>query len=157
MKPEEAIEELNHELLIRKCLIEEVNSFICDCDVDDDEYDDEKEQFEIGLTRYKKEKEVIEMAISAIKELQQYHEIGTVEECRKAAEKQKPKKPKLNYKPRFLGKATYTCPKCGNCCLEEFANERQNNNYCWDCGQAIRWDENLEETENEQIKFGVLL
>lgn len=86
-----------------------------------------------------------------------YREIGTVEECRKAAEKQKPKKPKLNYKPRFLGKATYTCPKCGNCCLEEFANERQNNNYCWDCGQAIRWDENLEETENEQIKFGVLL
>lgn len=56
MKPEEAIEELNHELLILKCLIEEVNSFICDCDVDDDEYDDEKEQFEIGLTRYKKEK-----------------------------------------------------------------------------------------------------
>lgn len=122
----------------------------------------------------------IDYAISAIKELQMYKdnklclvpedvysrqcceldaykEIGTVEECRKAAEKQKPKKPKLNYKPRFLGKATYTCPKCGNCCLEEFANERQNNNYCWDCGQAIRWDENLEETENEQIKFGVLL
>ena len=90
-------------------------------------------------------------------ELEQYRAIGTVEECRKAVEKQKPKKPKLNYKPRFLGKATYTCPKCGNCCLEEFANERQNNNYCWDCGQAIRWDENLEETENEQIKFGVLL
>ena len=89
MTPEEAIEELNHELLILKCLIEEVNSFICDCDVDDDEYDDEKEQFEISLTRYKKEKEVIEMAISAIKELQQYHEIGTVEECRKAAENKK--------------------------------------------------------------------
>ena len=96
-------------------------------------------------------------AISALQEIQQYREIGTVEECREAVEKQKPKKPKLNYKPRFLGKATYTCPKCGNCCLEEFANERQNNNYCWDCGQAIRWDENLEETENEQIKFGVLL
>lgn len=150
MKPEEAIEELNHELLILECLIEEVNSFICDCDVDDDEYDDEKEQFEISLTRYKKEKEVIEMAISAIKELQQYREIGTVEECREAREKQNPKKPKLNYKPRFLGKATYTCPKCGNCCLEEFANERQNNNYCWDCGQAIRWDENLEGMEDER-------
>lgn len=88
MKPEEAIEELNHELLILECLIEEVNSFICDCDVDDDEYDDEKEQYEISLTRYKKEKEVIEMAISAIKELQQYHEIGTVEECRKAVKEE---------------------------------------------------------------------
>ena len=82
-------------------------------------------------------------------ELERYKAIGTVEECRKAVEKQKPKKPKLNYKPRFLGKATYTCPKCGNCCLEEFANERQNNNYCWDCGQAIRWDENLEGMEDE--------
>lgn len=84
MKPEEAIEELNHELLILECLIEEVNSFICDCDIDDDEYDDEKEQYEISLTHYKKEKEVIEMAISALKEIQQYHEIGTVEECREA-------------------------------------------------------------------------
>lgn len=79
-------------------------------------------------------------------ELLQYREIGTVEECRGAVEKQKPK---LNYKPRFLGKATYTCPKCGNCCLEEFANERQNNNYCWDCGQAIQWDENLEGMEDD--------
>lgn len=84
----------------------------------------------------------IEEAIKALEEVQQYRKIGTVEECRKAVEKQKPKKPKLNYKPRFFGKATYTCPKCGNCCLEEFANERQNNNYCWDCGQAIQWDEN---------------
>lgn len=88
MKPEEAIERLNHELLIRECLIEEVNSFICDCDVDDDEYDDEKEQYEISLTRYKKEKEVIEMAISAIKELQQYRKIGTVEACREAVKEE---------------------------------------------------------------------
>ena len=93
-------------------------------------------------------KESLKTAISALEEIQQYREIGTVEECREAVGKQKPKKPKLNYKPRFLGKATYTCPKCGNCCLEKFANERQNNNYCWDCGQAIQWD-NLEGTEDE--------
>ena len=89
----------------------------------------------------------VEYCTKAIKEIHKYRAIGTVEECREAVEKQKPKKPKLNYKPRFLGKATYTCPKCGNCCLEEFANERQNNNYCWDCGQAI--DENLEGMEDE--------
>lgn len=94
-------------------------------------------------------KDAAVVAIKALEEIQQYREIGTVEECREAVEKQKPKKPKLNYKPRFLGKATYTCPKCGNCCLEEFANERQNNNYCWDCGQAIQWDENLEGMEDE--------
>ena len=78
-----------------------------------------------------------EVAITALKEIQQYREIGTVEECREAVEKQKPKKPRLNYKPKFFGRATYTCPRCGNCCLEEFANERQNNRYCWDCGQKI--------------------
>ena len=33
--------------------------------------------------------EDMEMAISALKEIQQYREIGTVEECRKAVEKQK--------------------------------------------------------------------
>lgn len=149
MTPEEAIEELNHELLILKCLIEEVNSFICDCDVDDDEYDDEKEQFEISLTRYKKEKEVIEMAISAIKELQQYHEIGTVEECRKAAEKQKPKKPDIYTDTRnmvdlhgnvYAEQANvYLCPTC-----ESFIGYVGNNifHYCPVCGQAI--DENLE-------------
>lgn len=92
--------------------------------------------------------EALEMAITALKEIQQYREIGTVEECQEAVEKQKPKKPRLNYKPKFFGKATYTCPKCGNICLEKFANERQNNNYCWDCGQAIQWD-NLEGTEDE--------
>ena len=85
--------------------------------------------------------EVRDIAIFALKEIQQYREIGTVEECRKAVEKQKAKKPRLNYKPKFFGKATYTCPRCGNCRLEEFANERQNNRYCWDCGQAINWEE----------------
>ena len=79
----------------------------------------------------------LSMAITALKEIQQYREIGTVEECRKAVEKQKAKKPRLNYKPKFFGRATYTCPRCGNCCLEEFANEHQNNRYCWDCGQKI--------------------
>lgn len=33
--------------------------------------------------------EMCDMAISALKEIQQYREIGTVEECREAVEKQK--------------------------------------------------------------------
>lgn len=35
----------------------------------------------------------IEEAVKALKEIQQYREIGTVEECREAVEKQKAKKP----------------------------------------------------------------
>lgn len=34
----------------------------------------------------------MDMAIEALKEIQQYREIGTVEECRKAVEKQKNRK-----------------------------------------------------------------
>ncbi len=84
-----------------------------------------------------KYKMAMKTAIKALEEVRQYREIGTVEECREAVEKQKEKKPRRNYKPKFFGRATYTCPRCGNCCLEEFANERQNNRYCWDCGQKI--------------------
>lgn len=150
MTLEEAIEELNHELLILECLIEEVNSFICDCDVDDDEYDDEKEQCEISLTRYKKEKEVIEMAISAIKELQQYREIGTVEECREATEKQKAKKLiPINYKEyidkvsnaEFLEDA-YWCPSC--------KTYLRSGRYCNGCGQKLNWKEKWRRRKNER-------
>lgn len=145
MKPEEAIEELNHELLIRECFIEELNSFICDCDVDDDEYDDEKEQCEISLTRYKKEKEVIEMAISAIKEIEQYREIGTVEECRRSVEKQNPTKPEI-YTDTVqtingsFQRDVFECPVCG----EYICNaEDEIPRYCCSCGQK------LEECEGE--------
>lgn len=86
-------------------------------------------------------RKVIALSEEDAQNWEDYKKIGTVEECWEAMEKQKAKKPKLNYKSKFFGKATYTCPKCGNACLEKFANERQNNNYCWDCGQAIRWEE----------------
>lgn len=42
-----------------------------------------------------KEIETFDMATAALKEIQQYREIGTVEECRKAVKKQKPKKPRF--------------------------------------------------------------
>ena len=44
----------------------------------------------------------LQYCITALKEIQQYREIGTVEECREAVEKQKPKKPHRNYK-KFSG------------------------------------------------------
>lgn len=82
----------------------------------------------------------LDIAIKALEEIQQYRAVGSVEECWEAVEMRKEKKPKLNNK-RFLGKDTYTCPRCGNVCLTKYANERQNNNFCWDCGQAIDWSE----------------
>lgn len=64
---------------------------------------------------------------------------GTVEECRAAVEKQKPKKPHRNYK-KFSG---LWC-KCG-----WYLGQKQclDIKYCPNCGQAI--DENLEGMEDE--------
>ena len=83
--------------------------------------------------------QALTMAISVLKEIQQYREIGTVEECREAVEKQKPKKPHRNYK-KFSG---LWC-KCG-----WYLGQKQclDIKYCPNCGQAI--DENLEGMEDE--------
>ena len=44
---------------------------------------------------YQMLRESLDMAIKALEEIQQYREIGTVEECREASEKQKSKKMRL--------------------------------------------------------------
>lgn len=99
--------------------------------------------------------EDMEMAIAALKEIQQYREIGTVEECREAVEKQKPKKPKdsLKINPVIDGNGAYVdadmtvyllCPNCG----ELVGIDEDIDRFCHECGQAIQWD-NLEGTEDE--------
>ena len=68
-----------------------------------------------------------------------YKQVGTVEECREAVEKQKPKNIEK------IREGEYCCPKCYTVyddCIFEY-------DYCINCGQAIQWDEDLEETEDE--------
>ena len=81
----------------------------------------------------------LQYCITALREIQQYREIGTVEECREAVERQKPKKPHRNYK-KFSG---LWC-KCG-----WYLGQKQclDIKYCPNCGQAIA--ENLEGMEDE--------
>lgn len=69
--------------------------------------------------------------------------IGLYETAIKALEKQLPKRPRENGMSDGLIKKTkyYTCQTCGNCLLTEMMNERQNTNYCWDCGQRLDWSE----------------
>ena len=76
---------------------------------------------------YQMLREVLDMAISALKEIQQYREIGTVEECREAREKQKAKRPK------HIWDGTTECPECAKRLLRHY-------DFCPDCGQAIQWD-----------------
>ena len=86
----------------------------------------------------------LETAISALIEIQQYREIGTVEECWEAVEKQKPKKPKdsLKINPVIDGNGAYVDADttvyllCQNC--EELVGIEENcDNYCRECGQKI--------------------
>lgn len=104
---------------------------------------------------YQMLRESLDMAIIALKEIQQYREIGTVEECRKAMEKQKPKAPKdsIKIKPVIDENGAYVdadvtvyllCPNCG----EMVGIDENVDKFCHECGQAIQWD-NLEGTEDE--------
>ena len=90
--------------------------------------------------------EVRDMAISALKEIQQYREIGTVEECRDAAEKQTQKKCAIDSCPDHTH---YKCPSCGQIELSiykhGFPRLGRITKYCENCGQAI--DENSEGME----------
>lgn len=83
-------------------------------------------------------------AISALQEIQQYRAIGTVEECREAVEKRKPKKPRdIEYDYSY-----FICPTCGEGIY--VSDNFESHKFCLNCGQAIRCpDENLEGMEDE--------
>lgn len=86
--------------------------------------------------------EMCDMAISALKEIQQYREIGTVEECRKAVEKQTPKKCVEDSCPDHTH---YKCPSCGQIELSiykhGFPRVGRIKKYCENCGQALRQED----------------
>ena len=71
-------------------------------------------------------------------ELEQYREIGTVEECREAMEKQKPKKP--DYEGDGYDQDgniiydTWICPNCGKRYEVDYGDYK----HCSNCGQRIK-------------------
>ena len=87
--------------------------------------------------------EIYKMAISALKEIQQYREIGTVEECREAREKQTQKVLK------FYGDGEEGLLLCPNCNGDVWDLMDCGFDFCPYCGQAIQWGENLEGMEDE--------
>lgn len=79
---------------------------------------------------------VMDMAIQALEEIQQYRSIGTVEEFKALKEKAEPKKPII--KPWSDAR----CPSC-NCSLSEslgdgYYQHFTSLNIC-DCGQKLDW------------------
>ena len=83
-------------------------------------------------------REAARVAIEALKEVQQYREIGTVEECREAVERQKPKKCIID---SCSDHAHYKCPSCGQIELSiykhGFPRLGRITKYCENCGQAL--------------------
>ena len=66
---------------------------------------------------------LIDIAIKALEEVQQYRAIGTPEECREAVEKMKPKKTAME------AIKVHICPVCGFSGIYD---------YCGNCGQRVK-------------------
>lgn len=89
----------------------------------------------------------IEEAIEALKEIQQYREIGIVDECREAKEKQIP----IPVKNRTIMRDFYghpysirgDCPKCGSKALMSTLTD-----YCNACGQHLKRSDPEEKCES---------
>ena len=95
------------------------------------------------ITGYLEKKTVFAMAISAIKEVQQYREIGTVEECQEAVEKQKSGKIEYGTNAVFNnGFGHYRMGKCPIC--DSRYNSNDEINYCSKCGKKLDWSEENE-------------
>lgn len=71
------------------------------------------------------------------KRLKEYETIGTIEECREARERQKPKIPNIwgeGYDEESnLVYDMYNCPNCG----KSYEVDYHDYKYCPECGQAI--------------------
>lgn len=80
--------------------------------------------------------DVVNIATDALKELQEYRKIVTVDECRAAVEKQKPKKPIKNRKQEIRYTSAYSCPNCGRSFTGTGIAK-----YCYHCGQALDWSD----------------
>ena len=78
---------------------------------------------------------LVDAAIQALEEVQQYRAIGTLEECKIAVEKQRPKKP-INPDDDY---GTFKCPNCNGLIFTE--DRFETHRYCLLCGQKLDWSD----------------
>ncbi len=117
MTEKEAIEIIRNE---KQCL-EKASKGACDINCGECKYS-------VMIT---KEIDSCDIVIKALEEIQQYRAIGTVEECREAREKQKPKKPLGGVD--INGNEYKICRECS--AIVEDGEWRAD--YCPDCGCKI--------------------
>lgn len=79
-----------------------------------------------------------DVAISAMQELEEYKQLGTLEEVREAVERQRAKKPLLGGNTDKLAGDIRICPNCsGVVGIDDIRAD-----FCADCGQRIDWSGN---------------
>lgn len=96
---------------------------------------------------------LVDAAIQALEEVQQYRTIGTPEECREAVEKQTAKKPEF-VDTRFMNNGKHIsdgcqlqkCYKCPNCNQHIF-HVWDDELYCKYCGQLLDWSDDDGKTD----------
>lgn len=81
--------------------------------------------------RYVDRHKAFDLAIQALEKVQEYEKIGTVEECRVAVERMKPKK--VKGKSATHDGFVANCPSCN-----KFIRYIKNQFMC-DCGQSLDW------------------
>lgn len=90
-----------------------------------------------GLYKPKAVQDAFNMAAQALKEVQQYREIGTVKECRDARNMQTPEAPEYEGngcdKDGNIIYDTWICPNCG----ERYEVDYDDYEHCPKCGKAI--------------------
>lgn len=104
---------------------------------------------ELGGDDSEKQYQVDSSTIDLLEELQQYREIGTVEECQEARERQRGKKPIIKSKKKTkIQTGDYVDVKCP-CCEEDifscfhyppWNDSQKSHKHCENCGQAISWE-----------------
>ena len=99
---------------------------------------------ELAFEPIDRDKEALKVAVKALKEIQQYRAIGTVQQCKEAVEKQNVEE--VCNMHRSEDEADIACygedALFGRCpCCTSFNVSLWNNNFCGECGQKLDWSE----------------
>lgn len=81
----------------------------------------------------------IESALSAMQELEQYKQLGTLEEVKEAVERLQPKAPNWHMNPVMEHGKLPVCPTCNTIMVRTEILGRTIDEHCVTCGQAIDW------------------
>lgn len=96
----------------------------------------------IGISPSERIVGAVNMAISALEEIQKYRAIGTVEEFREAREGETPKKPIMKPFYEDMEEEYLCCPACGDILTDRIPVDNKDFYFhCLNCGQKLDWRE----------------